>query len=267
MFDQSEFEIRFEWGAHGLGLLAPISDAVIIVDIMSFSTAVTMATARGALVFPYRWKDESRVIFAQSMGAELAGPRNAGGYSLSPLSLMALQPGNRIVLPSPNGATLSLATGTIPTFAGCLRNARAVAQAAQTIGPRIAVIACGERWSSDETLRPAFEDQLGAGAIISFLVGTLSPEAEAAAAIFANCRSDVLSRLRACASGKELIERGFEADIPVIAALNEDMVAPRLQNSAFFSTSASAGADPLLHGKALEPPVEAIQPVPEKGKE
>ena len=45
-FDQREFDIRCEWGEQGVARLAPISDAVIIVDIMSFSTCVTDEKSR-----------------------------------------------------------------------------------------------------------------------------------------------------------------------------------------------------------------------------
>ena len=53
-YDQSEFDIRCEWGEKGVAALAPISDAIIIVDVMSFSTAVTIATNRGAVVYPFK---------------------------------------------------------------------------------------------------------------------------------------------------------------------------------------------------------------------
>ena len=56
-FDQSEFDVRCEWGEHGVHQLAPISDAVIIVDVLSFSTCVAIATGRGAILFPSAWLD------------------------------------------------------------------------------------------------------------------------------------------------------------------------------------------------------------------
>ena len=52
--DQSEFDLRFEWGPRGVEMLAPVSDAVVIVDVLTFSTAVVVVAARGAAVFPYR---------------------------------------------------------------------------------------------------------------------------------------------------------------------------------------------------------------------
>ncbi len=42
-YNQSNFEIRCEWGKKGVEQLAPISDAIIIVDILSFSTCIDLA--------------------------------------------------------------------------------------------------------------------------------------------------------------------------------------------------------------------------------
>jgi 2-phosphosulfolactate phosphatase len=38
-FNPQAFAIRCEWGAHGVAQLAPDSDAVMIVDVLSFTTA------------------------------------------------------------------------------------------------------------------------------------------------------------------------------------------------------------------------------------
>jgi len=160
-FDQREFDIRCEWGEQGVRHLAPISDAVIIVDVLSFSTAVTVAVGRGAIVYPYGKRDGSEVPYAASLKAKLAGPRGKARYSLSPASFADVPSGTRIVLPGPNGATLTLLAGSLPTFAGCLRNAKAVAAAAVRCGKRIAVIPAGERWKADGSLRPAIEDWIG----------------------------------------------------------------------------------------------------------
>ncbi len=174
-FDQSRFDIRCEWGLRGLQALAPISDVVIIIDVLSFTTCVDIATTRGAVVYPY--KGESAAQFAQEHGAILASRDREAEYTLSPHSLLKIPSGTRIVLPSPNGSALSTATGDRPTFAACLSNAQTVAQAAQQIGSRIAVIPAGERWWPENILRPALEDWLGTGAVISELAGSRSPEA------------------------------------------------------------------------------------------
>src|SRR5207247_2678716 len=169
------YKIRFEWAERGVSLLAPISDAIIIVDVLSFSTAVEIATNKSAIIYPFRWKDPSAYAFANSIRAEVADRNNPNGYCLSPASLLKLPPGIRLILPSPNGSNLSLSTGPTPTIAGCLRNCKAVAESAMNQGKNIAVIAAGERWE-DGTLRPCIEDMIGAGSIIRFLRGGLSPE-------------------------------------------------------------------------------------------
>jgi len=232
-FDQSEFDVRCEWGEQGVLQLAPASDVIIIVDILSFSTCLEIATSRGAMVFPHRWKDASAREFAKSVDAELADfVRGGSGHSLSPASLAQIPRGARLVLPSPNGSTLSLATGATPTLAGCLRNCRAVALAALKYGHRIAVIPAGERWS-DGSLRPAFEDLSGAGAIISYLEGNLSPEARAAVAAYASFKAETGQPLKQCSSGKELIERGFEKDVELAAELDISGCVPTLIDGAY----------------------------------
>lgn len=236
IFNQHEFDISFEWGENGAAELAPISQAVIMVDVLSFSTVVDIAVGRGAVVFPYRVRDAGATEFAESVGAILANPFGTrDGYSLSPESLLQVKAGTRLVLPSPNGSTLSLTTGRTPVFAGCLRNARAVAVAASRYGSRIAVIAAGERWRNDYSLRPSFEDLIGAGAIISYLSGSFSPEAVSAVAAFRAVNPMLLEYLRQCGSGKELIEHGFSEDIRLASQLDASDSAPILVDGAFIN--------------------------------
>jgi 2-phosphosulfolactate phosphatase len=233
-FSQAEFDIRLEWGEQGVNTLAPICDVVIIVDVLSFSTSVEIATNRQAIVYPFSKRDESALEFARSLGAELAQKRGTKGFSLSPQSLLNIPTGTKLVLPSPNGATLTLATGKTPTLAGCLRNARAVADAAKKYGDRIAVIPAGERWP-DDSLRPSFEDLIGAGAIIHYLDGKCSPEAYAARSAFLAAEHELTNLLLQCGSGKELIERGYKDDVYLASELNVSDCVPVLQDGAYVA--------------------------------
>jgi len=235
--DQSAYAVRFEWGMGGVDALSPGADVTVLVDVLSFCTCVDVAVSRGARVFPCRWRDGSEQDFAAAHDALLAQRERCleGAYSLSPSSLRHLPRDARLVLPSPNGSALSMRAGESSiTFAGCLRNRSAVARAAQ--GGTVAVIACGERWP-DGSLRPALEDMLGAGAIIAALGGARSPEAQWAADVFVAC-GDPVARLRACSSGRELIERGFEDDVTLAAAVDVSHAAPRLVGDAYTTTGA-----------------------------
>ena len=233
-FTQSEFDIRLEWGEQGVNLLAPICDVVIIVDVLSFTTCVEIATSRKAIIYPYRGKLERAQEYTRSVGAQLAEKRRDAKFSLSPKSMTKILEGIKLVLPSPNGSTLSLSTRNMPTLAGCLRNARAVAQAAKQYGDRIAVIPAGERWP-DGSLRPSFEDLIGAGAIINFLDGKCSPESLAARSAFLVAEEDLETQLLQCGSGKELIERGYREDVLLAAELNVSDCVPILTNGAYIA--------------------------------
>lgn len=235
IFNQLEFDLRCEWGISGVMQLAPISDVVVIVDVLSFSTCIEIATNRGAIIFPYRWQDDTAIAYAQSVNATLASRQRtaSAGYSLSPSSLDRIPAGTRLVLPSPNGATLSLQTGTTLTVSGCLRNCQAIAEFAQSCGTQIAVIPAGERWE-DGSLRPSLEDAIGAGAILSYLQGKPSPEAKAAMVTFQMFRTDIASALSQCSSGKELISRGFSRDLELATALNVSDCIPICRDRAYI---------------------------------
>jgi 2-phosphosulfolactate phosphatase len=128
-FSQQAWATRCEWGCEAAAALAP-ADVVIVVDVFSFTTCVDVAVARGVRIIPYGWNgwhDPAAAEFARAHGAELAGKRRTSRYSLAPKSYLEAPPGLRCVLPSPNGARVSLAaaaTGAM-VLAGCLRNARA----------------------------------------------------------------------------------------------------------------------------------------------
>lgn len=235
-FDQAEFRVRLEWAEAGVRALAPVVGLVVVVDVLSFSTSVCVAVEEGARVFPYRSSDGDAAAYARSIDAILADPdRRANGPTLSPASLTRLRTGQIVVLPSPNGSSCAVdaaETGAM-VVAGCLRNATAVGRLIAAHGGACAVIAAGERWP-DGSLRPAVEDLLGAGAILAGVDPTLlSPEARAAVGAFAETRSTILDAIRACASGRELIQAGFAADIDLAAEVDATDRVPVLVDGAF----------------------------------
>lgn len=234
-FSQESATCRCEWGQAGVDALAP-ADVSIVVDVFSFTTCVDIATARGASILPYPWKDPTAAEFARTHRAELAEKRGRARYSLAPGSYLEAPAGLRCVLPSPNGAVVTLqaaATGAV-VLAGCLRNARAVAASAQRLGTTFNLLPAGERWP-DGSLRPALEDWLGAGAILSHLSGSRSPEAEAAVAAFARHRPCLIDALNDCGSGRELAMRGHEDDSILAAQLDISACAPRFDGEAFVA--------------------------------
>ena len=226
-----------EWGLAGIESLRHRAAAFVIVDILSFCTAVDIAVACGASVYPFALGDPAQArAAAAKAGAVLALPRRAAGgqFSLSPASLLTIAPGTRLMLPSPNGSRLSLATGGVPTFAACLRNAAAVARAARAVAGQgdIAVIPAGERWP-DGGLRPAIEDLIGAGAVLHHLALPCSPEAEVARVAYRSVGASLARLIRDSVSGRELRDSGFGEDVELAVDELVSGAAPILAGDAY----------------------------------
>ncbi|MER7015665.1 2-phosphosulfolactate phosphatase [Saccharopolyspora sp. NPDC000359] len=222
LFGMASVDVHVDWGLPGLRAMSGFP-VLVVVDVLSFCTAVDVATGRGACVLPLRTRHD-----AIPEGVVLAWARHRERWSLSPSSLQTLTAGVRLGLPSPNGATLCASASGSTVFAGCLRNADAVAGAAARTGGPVGVVAGGER--RDGELRPAIEDLLGAGAIVSALAGRRSPEAELAAAAFHSAREDIGRLLAGCESGRELAETGFAHDVGLAAEVNSSQTAPVLRD-------------------------------------
>jgi 2-phosphosulfolactate phosphatase len=238
IYGQTDFGVRFDWGPDGADAVASGVDIVVVVDVLSFTTAVSVATARGALIFPYPWEDGA-TEFAASKHADLAGNRAKGGLSLSPVSLTKLQRNDRVVLSSPNGATICwrLAAAGVPVIAGCLRNASAVGKFLASRGPSVAVIAGGERWAAAAVgIRPSLEDLLGAGAVLSGLPqNECSPEALAAVAAYQRFERNLPETLMSCVGGRELAAWGYPEDVGMAAAFDADPTVPVLTDEGCFA--------------------------------
>lgn len=240
----SEFTVRLGWGMRGARLLGPTSDVVVVVDVITFSTAVSVAADRGCAVYPNPWDPDSAAVLAARVGAELAVSRSAVDpghpYSLSPATLHRVPRGTSLVLPSPNGSALAarLAETGATVVAGCLRNAAAVARYARRHGRQISVLAAGEMWSDGDT-DFALEDLIGAGAVLDGLRRRRrSPEAAAAAAAYLAARRRGLRlAIWDSVSGREQRSKGYEQEIEWSWALNVSRVVPVLRDGAFRSAN------------------------------
>jgi 2-phosphosulfolactate phosphatase len=244
-----------DWGLQGASAIAAEGGLAVVVDVLSFTTTLTVAVEAGLEVYPFPWKDASAADFARRHDAALAvgrlearptdGPR---AVSLSPASFTAAEGLTRVVLPSPNGSALAhaLTRAGMTVVGASLRNRYAVARwiadqrdsgSGATPGA-IAVIAAGERWP-DESLRPAVEDLWGAGAVIAALselgLGDQSAEAWTAEAAFRGVEESLLAELADCASGQELEQAGFGDDVAIAARLDASTCVPVLTGERFLN--------------------------------
>jgi 2-phosphosulfolactate phosphatase len=252
--------IRFEWGPAGAGRLAREAACLVVVDVLSFTTAVSIAVEAGIRVLPFWLPDgpaataecaaaeKAAAVYARQSGARLAVARRAvtpgSPWSLSPAHLRRAPFVARLVLPSPNGAAIvAAAPPRVRVVAACLRNITAVgswltARGYGTPGRPVVVIGAGERWS-DGSLRPALEDLLGAGALISDLhhqgAGLLSAEAAAAKAAYEGT-ADLPHAIAAGVSGRELIATGFAEDVAIATEEDISTVVPVRDGDGAFAS-------------------------------
>jgi 2-phosphosulfolactate phosphatase len=240
-FSQSSYQVRFDWGIQGADAVAADADVIVIVDVLSFTTVVELATTLGLAIVPCAPEDAAAV--AREQDAVLAGKRGSA-VSLSPASITAEAVAGltKVAIASPNGSRIaaSLNEHGATVIAGSLRNASAVArwivESQQGTRLAIAIIAAGEQ-RDDDTTRFAVEDLLGAGAIIDALAAegldACSPEAAAAAASFSGLKRATKHLITASASGRELTERGFADDLKLATQLDVSTTVPVLREFAF----------------------------------
>ena len=207
-FDQSRYQVRFEWGSDGLDRLAE-SDIVVVVDVLRFSTSVTDRVAAGEDV-----------------------PLDVDAHAIS-LNGAAV-------------AEHAAAKGSM-VLLGCLRNAAAVANAVLAEQRRraartsIAVIAAGELASREAgaPLRFAVEDLLGAGALIEAIgergLDHTSPEAAAACEAFRGLRGAARHLLTASGSGQELLDRNARDEVLNAAQTDAVTSVPVLRDGVFVA--------------------------------
>ncbi|HEX4686549.1 MAG TPA: 2-phosphosulfolactate phosphatase [Nocardioides sp.] len=247
---QAAYRRRLDWGLAGTRALvadAGPGDVAVVVDVLSFTTTLSVALDRGIAVHPYPWATAEAPAYAAERGAVLARGRRAGlaeggGVSLSPASFEGVSGIDAVVLPSPNGSAISFALrdAGLTVVGACLRNATAVGRWLAGIDNRVSVVAAGERWP-DGSLRPAAEDLWGAGAVLhamgSEAGGDASPESRVAVAAFGAVRSELGTVLVECASGRELVAAGFARDVEIAAAYDVSEVVPVLRGDAFVDAA------------------------------
>lgn len=242
---QATYAVRLEWGPTGAAAIAEGADIAVVVDVLSFTTTLSVAVECGMTVFPYLWKGSRAEEYAAERDAVLAVGRfealqGVGGVTLSPASIAGADGIERIVLPSPNGSAISFGlAGQGATVVGAsLRNRAAVAHwlaPRLEAGARVAVVAAGERWP-DGSLRPGVEDLWGAGAVLAALPPVVaSPEARHAARAFEAVRADLGDELLACAGGRELVSAGFRDDVLIASELDASTVVPVLDGESFVA--------------------------------
>ncbi len=197
-FDQSRYQIRFEWGADGLARLAA-SDVVIVVDVLTFSSRVADAVATGGSV--------------EASGADAAALARAADAS-----------GALVLLGSLRNAS---ATARAVLAEQQRRGART----------SIAVIAAGEsaaggtRFAVEDQLGAgAIIDALGALGL-----DHTSPEAAAACEAFRGLRGAVRHLMTASGSGQELLEAGGRDEALAAAQLDATDAVPVLRDGVFLA--------------------------------
>lgn len=247
MFDQEPFLVKVEWGKRGAREAAERGDIAIVVDVLSFSSTIVTAIHHHAIVYPYPPPiNEQAAAYADEIGAELllgrAEAARAGRPSLSPVSFGPRDAEKKYVLCSLNGGACSrLAAGASALLVGSLLNATAAAKYANSLqrktGASITVVPCGEYWQGgrdgENDLRPGIEDYLGAGAIISGLAGSKSPEALVCEGAFREGRDRIADLIWDCGSGRELREKGFAEDVRHCARLDMYQEVPILDRNHF----------------------------------
>ncbi len=243
-FSQHQYRCKLDWGHRGAEWAAQRGEIIVIVDTLSFSTAVACAVDRGGIVYPISTA-ENPLALAHRVGGEAAVNRSdvpkKGRFSLSPLTYLNLESGTKIVVASPNGATCSRLSGEVPyLFAGALVNAEAIATTLSRLldltNLCVTCIACGEKWSTQHEegrLRMAIEDYLGAGAILSYLSCEKSPEARVCEGAFRQVRDNLEEIIWECGSGLELRRSGFGADVQYAGQLNLYDCVPRMGGECF----------------------------------
>ncbi len=203
-FGQAKYQVRFDWGAAGAERILPGAHVAVVVDVLSFTTAVVAAADQGIAVAP-------------SPAADPDGGAIAAALADRDLVVLAAALRNRTAV------------------------AERILALQEERGYRmiVAIIAAGDR-ADDRTpgdLRFAIEDQLAAGAVVDALIGLgidhTSPEAAVACAAFEGLRHAATHLIGASGSAVELVGRGLRADVRFATERDVSRSVPELRDGVF----------------------------------
>lgn len=209
--------------------------AVAVIDVIRATTTITMALHQGcAGVIPVRTLSEARTV-ARRLGkvALLAGERGAeraAGFDLgnSPAEYGRERvKGKTVVLTTTNGTRTFQAASEARAIIACsFLNAVAAARWLTGTGLDILIMCAGRQG------RFCLEDCVGSGMLIDRVLNIsddsieCSDAARAAHTLFTAYRDDPLRMLRGCEWGREIIHKGFGADLEICAQVDLTDIVP-----------------------------------------
>lgn len=216
-------------------------DAVLIIDVLRFSSATVTAVSNGFTVIP-----ATSMAEAKKLALKYDGCLNRSGRRvLSPKSFIGKAP-CRVVLPSPNGAALSChAAGAKNAFVASLLNISATAEKLNNVVKKskqdVTIVASGEVGEGRRKMMPVFErrldtkdenfcfeDYVCAGAVSSLLKAGKSDSILRAEKAFRMFSVHLKEALLDCASGRYLIKDGLKNDVEFYSRLDVFSVVPAI---------------------------------------
>ncbi len=221
------------------------SHAIVVVDVIRFTTTVATALSVGRKVYPARTSDEAWSI-AESLDSPLLAGELGGnvpyGFDMSnsPVQVAALRqvpcgqfcsPSRPIVLISSSGSQLLMeASGAADVYLGCLRNITALVSYIADRHDRIAVIGAGTRGQFRR------EDQLCCAWIAKRLVDTgFEPANDETSGLINKWHGQSTEVIREGRSAQYLRRSGQVHDLEFVLHYQEDLqVVPKLENGSLL---------------------------------
>jgi 2-phosphosulfolactate phosphatase len=242
--------IDLKWGPSGTKKAVTKNNIIVIVDVLRFSSATTVAVYKGVIIIPSYSKRLSKVL-AKRFNAEISGSSREPTkwkYSLSPLSYLNAKKNTKVVLFSPNGAKCSAIAGHAKhAFVGSFLNATIignyVSRISRKINEDVTVVSAGEteltkllkRLPVEESFVNkenkeyfALEDFLGSGAIISATNLDRTTNARHAELSYLKYRNNLLETLKSCVGARYLINSGREHEVDFCLQLDKYNCVPKI---------------------------------------